>query len=217
VKDHWARVGELFDQVVRLPRAERDAALDASDAPEEVKSEVRSLLAADDSAGPFLESPPALAGPAADSPPPAEEPLLSAGSQVGAYRIVRMLGRGGMGIVYEAEDTRLHRRVALKSLAQAGAADQGQRERLRREARAAASLQHPGIATVYALEEIDGQLYISSELLEGASSCAAVRCRPRPPGARRRRSRGPWPPPTTAASFIVTSSRRTSSAPPAGR
>jgi hypothetical protein len=186
VKDHWARVGELFDQVVRLPQAERDAVLDASDVPKEVKSEVRSLLAADDSAGPFLESSPALASPAADASPPAEEPLLSAGSQVGPYRIVRMLGRGGMGIVYEAEDTRLHRRVALKSLAQAGAADQGQRQRLRREARAAASLQHPGIATVYALEEIDGQLYISSELLEGETLRVELRRGPLPAEAARR-------------------------------
>jgi serine/threonine protein kinase len=72
-----------------------------------------------------------------------------------------------MGIVYEAEDTRLNRRVALKSLPHASAADDRQRQRLRQEARAAAALQHPGIATVYAFEEIEGQVFISSEYLEG--------------------------------------------------
>jgi hypothetical protein len=186
VTDRWARVGELFDQVVLLPPAERDAVLDASQAPEEVTREVRSLLDAHDSAGPFLESSPAPAIGAGDSSPLPEEPLRNAGSQVGPYEIVRMLGRGGMGVVYEAEDTRLHRRVALKSLAQAGAADQGQRQRLRREARAAAALQHPGIATVYALEEIDGQLYISSELLEGETLRDELRRGPLPAEAARR-------------------------------
>jgi hypothetical protein len=72
-----------------------------------------------------------------------------------------------MGVVYEAEDTRLHRRVALKALPPDVAADEHRRQRLRQEARAAAALQHPGIATVYALDEIDGELFISAEYLQG--------------------------------------------------
>jgi hypothetical protein len=88
-----------------------------------------------------------------------------------------------MGIVYEAEDTRLHRRVALKSLSATTPSDDRQRQRLRQEARAAAALQHPGIATVYALEEIDGQLFISSELLDGETLRDELRWGPLPPDA----------------------------------
>src|SRR5262249_35273706 len=76
-------------------------------------------------------------------------------------------GRGGMGRVYLASDARLGRTVALKVLAPHLVRDPGHRERLRREARAAAALTHPGICTVYALEEIDGQLFIASEVVEG--------------------------------------------------
>jgi hypothetical protein len=186
VKDRWARIGELFDQVVALPAAEREAVLAASDAPDEVTREVRSLLDAHDSAGAFLDAPPLAPLDASPPPPSAEEPLRPAGSELGPYRIVRVVGRGGMGIVYEAEDTRLHRRVALKSLAQASAGDDAQRHRLRQEARAAAALQHPGIATVYALEEIDGQLFISSEYLEGETLRDELRRGPLPPDVARR-------------------------------
>ena len=181
--DRWVRIAELFDQVVALPPPQREAVLDASNAPEEVRHEVRSLLAAHDSAGPFLESPHPPPLEQSAPPPTPEEPVRPAGSQVGPYRILRVAGRGGMGIVYEAEDTRLHRRVALKSLAQAGAGDDGQRQRLRQEARAAAALQHPGIATVYALEEIDGQVFISSEYLEGETLRDELRRGPLPADA----------------------------------
>src|SRR5690606_10401336 len=83
------------------------------------------------------------------------------------YRIVRDIGRGGMGIVYLAEDTRLGRRVALKALPPDVAANPELRQRLRREARAAATISHPTIATVYALEEIDDHLFIVSEYVDG--------------------------------------------------
>lgn len=78
-----------------------------------------------------------------------------------------MLGVGGMGVVYLADDTRLGRTVALKAIAPRFAADDTRRERLRREARAAATLTHPNIAIVYALEEIDGHLFIASEYVPG--------------------------------------------------
>ncbi|HET9360692.1 MAG TPA: serine/threonine-protein kinase, partial [Vicinamibacterales bacterium] len=87
--------------------------------------------------------------------------------RVGPYRPLRVLGVGGMGVVYLAEDTRLGRTVALKALAPWLVDNAAQRERLRREARAAASLNHPGIATIYALEEIDDNVYIASEYVPG--------------------------------------------------
>jgi len=89
------------------------------------------------------------------------------GRRVGPYVIVSELGRGGMGIVFCAEDTRLGRSVALKAIAPDLASHERMRDRLRREARAAAALSHPAIATVYALEESDGDLFIASELVEG--------------------------------------------------
>jgi hypothetical protein len=96
-----------------------------------------------------------------------DEQGLTPGAMVGSYTIIRELGRGGMGRVYLASDARLGRHVALKVLAPHLLSDPRQRERLRREARAAAALTHPGICTVYALEEIDGALYISSEFIDG--------------------------------------------------
>jgi serine/threonine protein kinase len=158
LSDRWQRIGALFDRA--LAAGDRDAVLNASSESDDIKDEVRSLLAAHESAGDFLEAP------TTSLPSP---PTLAPGTQVGTYRVVRVIGRGGMGVVYEAEDTRLHRRVALKSLPPEVAADERQRQRLRQEARAAAALQHPGIATVYALEEIDGHLFISTEYLPGAT------------------------------------------------
>jgi serine/threonine protein kinase len=89
------------------------------------------------------------------------------GSLLGPYRIARKLGEGGMGIVYLAEDTRLGRMVALKTLAPTLTAGEPHWERFRREARAAAALSHPGIAAVYALEEIAGALVIAYEYVPG--------------------------------------------------
>jgi serine/threonine protein kinase len=89
------------------------------------------------------------------------------GRVVGPYVIRRELGRGGMGVVYLADDTQLSRRVALKALTPAVAREPGSRERLKLEARAAALLAHPGIATVYALEEIDHELYLACEYVPG--------------------------------------------------
>ncbi|HEX6324605.1 MAG TPA: protein kinase [Vicinamibacterales bacterium] len=103
---------------------------------------------------------------------------MESGDAVLHYRIVGPLGSGGMGVVYEAEDLRLGRRVALKFLPPALAGDRPALERFQREARAASALNHPNICTIHAIEESDGQYFIAMELLEGESLDRRIGGRP---------------------------------------
>jgi len=99
----------------------------------------------------------------------AEEPPLPSGTRLGYFTVAALLGAGGMGMVYEAEDARLNRRVAIKLLPEPVSQQKQAIERLWREARAASALNHPHIATIYAIEESEGRPFIVMELLEGQS------------------------------------------------
>ncbi len=167
----WQRVNELFHEALeREPAHRADFLAAACGDVRELHTEVDSLLASHDEADGFIEKPAFevaadLLG--SDSLPAdaEEDPLI--GESLGPYRVIEAVGHGGMGVVYRAEDTRLGRDVAIKALASHLTRDERSRERLRREARAAAALGHPGIATVFALEEFGDQLYVVYELVEG--------------------------------------------------
>jgi len=149
--ERWQRVGALFDRALATAPPNRLEVIRASSEPADVQQEVLVLLQSHDSSDGFLEPP----------------SILEPGTAIGAYTIERILGRGGMGVVYLARDTRLQRPVALKALPPHLFRDDRMRGRLRQEARAAAALSHPSIATVFALEETGGQIFIVSEYLEG--------------------------------------------------
>jgi eukaryotic-like serine/threonine-protein kinase len=162
--DRWQRLKELFEEASDKDDAGQAAFLDESCREDpSLRREVEALLnnRSDDS---FLEKPAYEAAPDLFE---CETERAFIGRKLGTYEITGTIGRGGMGIVYLARDTKLDRLVAIKMLAPRYTRDEQQRERLRREARAAARLSHPGVATVYSLDECEEGLYMVSEYVQG--------------------------------------------------
>jgi tRNA A-37 threonylcarbamoyl transferase component Bud32 len=162
--ERWRRVRDLFERAFEEKPADLSAWLDRQGVDDwQVREEVASLIQHHNDAGTFL------ANPAGDRLEQfiADDPPFEPGRVLGHYKILREINSGGQGRVYLANDERLGRKVALKALSRNPTADPSHRERLRREAEAAAKLSHPGICTVHALEEFDGELYIASEFIDG--------------------------------------------------
>jgi serine/threonine protein kinase len=93
--------------------------------------------------------------------------LTAAPEEIGPYELTRELGRGGMGVVYLATDTRLDRQVAIKALPAELASDPARLERFEREAKTLAQLSHPNLAGIHGVEEQDGAKYLVLEFVEG--------------------------------------------------
>ncbi|MBZ5498404.1 MAG: serine/threonine protein kinase [Acidobacteriia bacterium] len=163
--ERWQQLKDVFNRALELDPAHRAAFLDAACAGDgALRTEVESLLASHEDADSFLEQP-AVETAAGLIKSDSGDALI--GRRLGPYAVTKKLGQGGMGVVYLAEDTRLGRPVAIKALTPQHTCDAEHRERLRREARVAATLSHPAIATVYALEEYGGNLYIICEYVRG--------------------------------------------------
>jgi TolB-like protein len=148
-----------------------DVAARACGGDKELRHELESMLSADTAEDVFVQAADAEA--VEENPDDQDDGSSLIGQRLGPYLITRLVGRGGMGIVYEAHDERLDRRVALKTLRTSMNATA--QRRLLREARVAAGINHPGICQLYDVGEYAGRLYLAMELLEGESLAERIR------------------------------------------
>jgi serine/threonine protein kinase/Tol biopolymer transport system component len=165
--EQWKRVDGLLQAMLERPPEEREAFLRRScEGDQTLEREVRSLWASQQQAGSFLESPALHVAVRAIASEPIESGF-GAGAQLGPYRIDALIGAGGMGEVFRATDTRLHRTVAIKILPRDKVADPERRRRFMQEARAASALNHPNIVTLHDLATDSGTDYLVMECVSG--------------------------------------------------
>src|SRR5262245_31717370 len=165
----WGQIKEIYDRALDLRDEElEDFLAEACGDDADLRREVESLLAAHEDAGTFLQSPAVevaareIVSEEVTSPAP---PLI--GRELANYRIVSLLGRGGMGEVYLAEDKRLRRKVAIKLLPAQFMNDAERVRRLEREAAAASATNHPNILTIHEIGQIEQTHYLVTEFVAG--------------------------------------------------
>jgi serine/threonine protein kinase/sugar lactone lactonase YvrE len=174
--ERWQQVDQVFQAALERTPEERAAFISGACGDDDsLRREVEALLAADRQAGSLIKAPayvvaaPLIVGGDAQS-------LL--GRTVGHCRIVSLLGKGGMGEVYRAEDTRLRREVAIKVLPDDFAKDASRLRRFEQEARAASALNHPNILTIHEIGEAEGTRYIVTEYVAGETLRQRLACAP---------------------------------------
>src|SRR5262245_3518467 len=163
--ERWQQIESLYYAALDRDAAQRASFLDGACAgDEELRREVESLLAVHEQAEGFLDTPaPEVAAQLIAE----DQDQTMAGQMISHYRVLSLLGAGGMGEVYLAEDTRLGRKVALKLLPQKFTQDRERVLRFQQEARAASALNHPNILTIYEIGEFEGRHFIATEYIDG--------------------------------------------------
>ena len=171
--DRWKQIDQLFHSALERNDDERTAFLaQACVSDEHLRREVESLLDSHDQAASFIEAP---AGDAAAALLAERRTLLIPGTMVKRYKILGLLGKGGMGEVYLAQDTELHRRIALKILPSDFTRNPDRVRRFVQEAHAASALNHPNIVTIHEIGQLDGAHFIVTEFIEGQTLAEQLR------------------------------------------
>jgi eukaryotic-like serine/threonine-protein kinase len=163
--ERWREIEKLYHAALELDEDKRLAFLDQACAGDEaLRRELQSLLSFEDRAENFIESP---ALEVAASMLAKDQDYSAVGSWIGPYQVLSLIGAGGMGKVYLAQDSRLGRKIALKVLPKEFTQDPDRVRRFEQEARAASALNHPNIITIFEIGRVDDAHYIATEYIEG--------------------------------------------------
>jgi serine/threonine-protein kinase len=174
--ERWRQIDRLLEEALEREESERAQFLDEACAGDEaLRKEIESLIRYDERAKGFIERP---AIEIAAEALAAEQMGLAAGQQLGPYKIESLLGAGGMGEVYLAQDTRLGRKVAIKFPPHESVTDERAKKRLFREAQSAAKLDHPNICAIHEVAEQDGRIFIVMQYVEGETLAARIQREP---------------------------------------